>query len=143
METIGRDQIHPGAVQPIHLASQFFKFTRVISTPGPLNVSGTYKKDRDDSLMVFWLSGSGFSNTGTGLIRVNVKHDGVLMSELIFFINTLNEHNTLVPRCSSLSNVPRGQHTVTFENAGIVTDSNDFFYCYALELPKGYTPSDG
>lgn len=119
----------------------FFKVTYPIHALGPLDKSGTFTKEKDDTALIMWFSGSGFRSGSAGMMEIELKVDGVKYGSLFGFTNELGSHKSLVssPMVFPDTSIPapkilKGEHTVSMvDTASIETDGNDPFYCLVFE----------
>ncbi len=116
------------------LSMSNFKSTLVINTGGPLTKTGNFSSS-GGTLLLFY-SGSGFSNTGSTMIGMDIYLDGTFVDATGMYANSQNMHLAFVSKQWVLTGIAAGTHTISLQAMdGTFTDFNDIFTVTVLELP--------
>ena len=105
---------------------------QVIGQKGPLPITTTFQVENDSPTLIL-LSCSAWTQSGEGIIEVDLLVDGVAVAWAALYCNPPNQHMALVsvpmPYTFSI-----GQHTFTLQagNSDTVSDFNDFYYVTLL-----------
>jgi len=99
----------------------------LISEIGPLPLSNSFVSDGDGEV-VFFISGSAWSQTANSSISFTLYLDGQPLGTSMAFTNEAASHKTLVPVFIP-AKITAGTHTVElqYESSVTVSDGNDNF----------------
>lgn len=103
---------------------------------GGLPITSPSFKTDGGTLLIF-ANGSGFRSGTSGIMGMNIQVDGINKGVTKVFTNTVSSHKSFISNIIIATGIPVGDHTITLTAlANTLTDFNDFYTIYILELPN-------
>ena len=97
----------------------------LIQQAGPLPIKVAFNAP-SDAAMYLSVNGSVWTQSANTLIGISVQLDGKALGKAQVFSNGGSTHRPVVPGYFPVQ-LQQGQHTLVLDNAGGVSDYNDFY----------------